>query len=287
MSLSNLALDAFETIADAGTILEASRQLGVSQTALTQRVKLLEMELNTSLFIRSRKGMKLTAAGERLLKYARDRSRSEADAVKDISGNLERTLEINLAGPTFQLRRRLMAALPKIKAKYESLQLKIHYDDSNDLTPLLRLGQADFILTSHLPAPSLDFKKLTESEFVLAIPYAWRNRRIEDLLKNEAVIDFNEKDNFTIDFLKYHRLLPKSGLKRHFINNTFQMLEMVELGYGMAVFDSKDLELKVKAKTIYVFNQSKLKTQQKWFLCWNKLGHLKTIQSQMIIDSFN
>jgi DNA-binding transcriptional LysR family regulator len=53
---------------DLKTVSSAAKKLHLTQTAVTQRIKALEAELNLSLFLRSKNGMKLTAEGEILFR---------------------------------------------------------------------------------------------------------------------------------------------------------------------------------------------------------------------------
>ncbi len=59
------------TIAQKGTISEASHTLYVSQPSLTNAIKELEAEINTTIFHRSNRGIVVTNEGEEFLGYAR------------------------------------------------------------------------------------------------------------------------------------------------------------------------------------------------------------------------
>src|SRR4051812_42865459 len=71
MSLSSLQLDAFLTVAQTLNFTKAADQLHITQSALSQRIMKLEEELETSLFIRDRAGLKLTEAAQDLIRYCR------------------------------------------------------------------------------------------------------------------------------------------------------------------------------------------------------------------------
>lgn len=60
----------FVRIVETGSFSKTAEQLGYSQSAVTMQVKQLEGELNTLLFERIGKRVKLTQAGERLMPYA-------------------------------------------------------------------------------------------------------------------------------------------------------------------------------------------------------------------------
>lgn len=79
----------FQSIAEAGSMSGAARQLRVSQPTLTVAIQNLEEELGTTLFLRTSKGVTLTTTGEVLL-----------DCIKDIFALVERTKETILGVET-------------------------------------------------------------------------------------------------------------------------------------------------------------------------------------------
>lgn len=61
----------FTVLAESSSISEAAQKLYIAQPSLTKALQLLEEELGISLFERSRSGIQLTPAGERILPEAR------------------------------------------------------------------------------------------------------------------------------------------------------------------------------------------------------------------------
>jgi len=70
-SIDSTQLATFLAVAESGGVLPASRRLNLTQPAVTARVRQLEDTLAAPLFLRSPRGMTLTARGRRLLDYAR------------------------------------------------------------------------------------------------------------------------------------------------------------------------------------------------------------------------
>ena len=66
-----LQLKYIVTVAAAGTISEAAKQLYIAQPSLTSAIKELENELGITIFKRTNKGILLSAEGEEFLGYAR------------------------------------------------------------------------------------------------------------------------------------------------------------------------------------------------------------------------
>ena len=63
MTLLSPNLIAFAAIVRQGTVHGAAQDLKITQTGVTQRIRVIERELGTTLFLRSRRGMTLTQEG--------------------------------------------------------------------------------------------------------------------------------------------------------------------------------------------------------------------------------
>ncbi len=89
------SLHYFVTVAEELNITRAAALLGMSQPPLSNRIKQLEEELGTTLFIRRKRGLQLTSTGKILYKRARqvlelaDHTREEiSNYEKELSGHL-------------------------------------------------------------------------------------------------------------------------------------------------------------------------------------------------------
>lgn len=80
-------LSYFYTVADKGGFAAAARHLRISQSSLSMSVKIIEDELGTQLFERSRKGVSLTAAGNRLIEVYRTMRTTIRDLEVDIKNS--------------------------------------------------------------------------------------------------------------------------------------------------------------------------------------------------------
>ncbi len=65
------ALKAFDAAARAGSFTRAASELNVTHAAISRHIRDLERDLRCSLFVRTGRGVELTAAGESLLDHAR------------------------------------------------------------------------------------------------------------------------------------------------------------------------------------------------------------------------
>ncbi len=79
-------LQYFLKIAELGSLTAAARALRVSQPSLSVALKRLEEQLDTTLFVRTRRGVTLTRTGEVLLRETRQAARALAAARDEIHG---------------------------------------------------------------------------------------------------------------------------------------------------------------------------------------------------------
>ncbi|MFL6253383.1 MAG: LysR family transcriptional regulator, partial [Pyrinomonadaceae bacterium] len=85
MELSQLRT--FREVAEALSFTRAAQKLNMTQSAVSHQIKALERELGEPLFIRAKRGVRLSDAGQLALSYA-ERILEEADALRErISGD--------------------------------------------------------------------------------------------------------------------------------------------------------------------------------------------------------
>ena len=86
--------DVFIRIVETGSFTQAAAESGYTQSAVSQMIRTLEHELNTTLFLRSKTGAELTPDGREYLPYIQSVSnaRRELDVKCQEMQGLERVL---------------------------------------------------------------------------------------------------------------------------------------------------------------------------------------------------
>lgn len=147
---------AFRAVADAGNISAAAQSLYISQSAVSQSVKQLEQQLQTRLFVRTTRGVTLTADGQLLYDYV-----SKAiDLIVAGEDKLAKARALELGhlaiGASDTLTRRYL--LPHLKAfhdAYPAVELEIRNGTSEGVLDLLHAGRVDVAFASQAPDPAL------------------------------------------------------------------------------------------------------------------------------------
>ncbi len=182
-------LQAFMAICRCKTVLSAAKELGIGQTGVTQRIKLLEQELGTSLFLRSRKGMELTSEGKSLVKHCKFVEESEGKLFSELKGSgTVRDVDLKIAGPTSLMSGRVISQCTPLFMKWPRLNINFVIDDSDDRTSLLKNGLADIVaLYPNQVALEFDSKLVKPDEYLLVCHPSWKDRSISEILGEERL----------------------------------------------------------------------------------------------------
>ena len=219
------------------TIHGAVDEIHLTQTGITQRIRTLEKRLSTSLFVRSRRGMVLTKEGEALLRYCQQVEHLEGEALSSIAGTgTEKIVSISITGPTTIIHSRLTPSCIKVAKAFPQLLLKFDMNDNANCVNSLRRGdnQLAIIEPSYL-SNEMAHKPLKPELYVLVASPTWKKRSLKDILRNERIIDFDESDQMTFNYLKHYDLFSFANKDRHFANRTTTLSLMIAkaLGYGV------------------------------------------------------
>lgn len=164
-------LQYFLTTAEAGGITRAAAMLNVAQPTLSKAIRLLEYQLDVTLFERGPHGVVPTAIGARLLDHARNIVAQVHGATADIEGM--RTGEAGTvhigAGPSW-VRRMLPEAVAEAIVARPDLQLNVHGGYDETLLDRLVDGELDMVV-AELPLDErhsvFEVERLTEDFLVV------------------------------------------------------------------------------------------------------------------------
>lgn len=165
----------FVTVANEGQITKAAQKLFMAQPPLSRHIIELEKEIGKPLFLRTKKGLELTSAGEALLQKAQDLI-FQIENLKyyindDIPENLSGILKI---GSLISCTPKLTDYLKKFASFHPHVTYKIWEDTPNNLLDLLYKREIEllFLRTPTFNAGSLAVVPLAAEQFYLAVPAA-------------------------------------------------------------------------------------------------------------------
>ncbi len=187
MQLSWDHIRTFHSVASHGSLLAASRHLGLTQPTVGRHIDLLEERLGFTLFTRGREGMRLTDKGSDLVATAGEMLGTAADFERVASG-LEERIEGTIRVSANEILGALL--LPGLVAEFMAKHpmIEIEIEVSNEITNLLQ-RDADIAVRMFRPTQNdLVARKIIDVQLGL---FAHRSY-LERLPAPRSVDDLNE-----------------------------------------------------------------------------------------------
>jgi DNA-binding transcriptional LysR family regulator len=178
-------------VAVRGSFSAAAESLSFTQSAVSQQIAALEREAGTTLVQRSARGVRLTEAGEAVVRHAEAimarlaEAEAELEAIAGLRGGRLRMASFESAGSTL-----MPLAIAAFRQKHPAVELSMSLSEPEDCVPLLRSGDLDLAIVFESAVVEADDGihrvHLLEDPMYLALPndhpLAHRRRiRLEDL----------------------------------------------------------------------------------------------------------
>lgn len=235
-------LRTFRVVAETLSFTRASERLHLTQSAVSHQIKALERELGEPLFIRAKRGVKISQAGKVALEYA-ERILEDAEALRErLSGRAAAPIGRVRAAAATQAFVHLFAELfESFMRKHEGVELSFRTTVSTEQTVADILNGAADVGFASLPvySPALQVTELFEDELVLVVGHPHRLAREReatvDEIKRERLILFERGASIrraTDVFFQRVDFHPELALES---NDTYFIKLMVEHGLGLSL----------------------------------------------------
>jgi DNA-binding transcriptional LysR family regulator len=168
----------------------AAQKLGYTQSAVSQQIAALEREAGSTLIERNPRGIRLTDAGEALVRHADKilarlaEAEAELEAIAGLRGGRLRLGSFPTAGATLMPR-----AIAEFSNRHPAVELSLAEAEPDESLPRLKGGELDLILIDDSPLADddeVDFVHLLDDPLHLALPadhplVSRRRLRFQDL----------------------------------------------------------------------------------------------------------
>src|SRR4051812_2743606 len=177
-------------VAIQGSFSAAAEALSFTQSAVSQQIAALERETGTILVQRSARGVRLTEAGEALVRHADAvlarlaEAEAELEAIAGLRGGRLRMAAFESAGATL-----MPLAIADFRAKHPGIELTMTLGEPESTEPQLKSGELDLVLgfgSRYAQEDGVDRHFLLEDPMLLVLPLdhplaTKRNLRLGDL----------------------------------------------------------------------------------------------------------
>jgi DNA-binding transcriptional LysR family regulator len=251
-------IEAFLEVARRQNLSRAAEALFVSQPTLTARLQSLESALGEQLFIRTRRGMRLTEAGDAFLPYAEHALRALADG-RERLGELRRGVagRLVLGAPPTVSTYTLPALLARFSAAHPGVRLAVKTGTSEEVLEMVLHDQVQLGIIRALANQEVESLPLYTDILVLiagpghrlARSRTGRQVRLADLA-GEVLVLFGRSSSyleFTNATFRQAGVLPGSVLE---LDNIEAAKKMVERGLGVSLVPESTVTAELAAGTL-------------------------------------
>jgi len=239
---------------------KAAKACMISQPSLSMQIQKLEEELKISLFDRSKKPIKTTELGKKLINQFKVII-SESEKVNDL---IEYEKKKNFRKINFGISSSFESSLlpvflKPLKSRFEKINIHYFKSKSEEILKLLKENEVDFIITnSPINDPDLDVMVLYYEPLMILIPDNLKSDKTDIIeLKNintdklivPSSTDLRKTINKLFDFKKFNSKIRS--------NDIFSLFNLSYSGLGMTIvpfLDYRNLN-KEKRNKVYHFNK--------------------------------
>jgi DNA-binding transcriptional LysR family regulator len=235
-------LEHFVTVAEERHFTRAADLLQISQSGLSASIRALEIELGTSLFIRSTRRVELTAAGQALLADSIRTLASAAaaqNAVAAVRGLVRGRLTVGAEPCLGSVD--LAAELGRFRTANHGVEIRMRYEGSVELIESVASGRMDVALvvaTGHVPQ-GVQLRPLGTQRLIVLChpdhPFAARAEVDIESLSRESLVGF--QPGWAAQVLA-RRAFAAAGFDYRAdmeVNDVHPLLDLVEYNLGVAI----------------------------------------------------
>lgn len=206
----------FYYVATTLSFSEASKQLFISQSAVSQSIKTLEKKLDQPLFIRSTKKVRLTPEGEILLRHIEPAMNLIRRGEAQLTDTTFTGGQIRIGASDTICRYFLVPYLKQFHKEFPNAHIKVTNQTSIRCVELLETGQVDFIVTNY---PNTALTNLYSIKKI---------KKFHDVfIASQSFLELSDRKVSFAELLKYPLLmLDKKSTTSEFLHNLFQQRQL-------------------------------------------------------------
>jgi DNA-binding transcriptional LysR family regulator len=264
-------LESFVRIATGAGFTHTARQLARSQPAISRRIRRLEQSLDTPLFERVGRGVRLSNAGRAFLPHAEVALAALRDgerAVRESAGRAGGPLSLRVAIVGTLADSNIVDALRELQAAFEGASVEMRTANSREVSDLVRRGEADLGVRYFAdPDPKLESIALGSEQVSVVVPAAHR-------IRAERVRDLRAFDGDTWLGFPADRSNPEASLERRLlaagvsnpritpVDSLTAQKRLVEAGLGIAMLPHSSFREELKLGTLRMVDVASLRSEQ-------------------------
>ena len=248
-------LESFVEVARRGSVSRAAEALFLTQPAITARLKALERDLGTRLFVRSSRGMKLSDAGRAFLPYA-ERTMTTVDEGRQLVTNLRQgnVGELVIAAAPAVSTYVLPEILRVFRSTHPNVRLGVKTGHTEEVLEMVLRDEVNIGIGRPIRHAEIELIPVLEDEMLLVVSarhaFARRGKVRMDELAAERLILFDRTSSYhelTSSLFRQAGVVPTSTLE---LDNVEAAKKMVQQGLGVALLPRMALVAELKSGSL-------------------------------------
>jgi LysR family transcriptional regulator, chromosome initiation inhibitor len=273
------ALECLAAIVEEGGFERAAVRLSITQSAVSQRLRSLEVQVGTVLIVRSRP-LRATSAGRLLLKHAMQMRLLRADLERDLkdltpgaSGNSGDAERVSIAINADSIATWALPALGRLAQ--QGLGLEIITDDQDFTIEWLREGQVLGCVTTVKQAlRSCRLVPLGAMSYIAVAATQWAAEHCPGGLspqnfRNLPFIAFNRKDDLQSEFVGRVLKLKQIALSQLYVPSSEGQVRAVLDGWGVSVVPELQVREHIRQGRLVDIAPGHALPVDLYWHCWN------------------
>lgn len=267
-------LNALKAVKANGSITAAAHSLHITQPAVSNIIKQLELSVGYSLTETVGKKVFLTHAGERLVIASESIHEALESAESDISalhGKLSGTMAVTIVSTAKYFVPKLLGEFRQINP---AVKIKITVCNREDAIKILKSNASTFLIMSQLPDDIPISKQLFYNDklAVVASPdMKFKNKitQLKDLNDENWIIREPGSGTRIVmkKLFKKHKMMPNLTME---IGNNESIKQLIMANMGISIVSMQSIELELKNKLIKILPVTDFPLLHPWYLVMNK-----------------
>lgn len=271
-------LETFAKAAELGSFTAAAQALGMTQAAVSQRIRALEQRLKASLFRRQGGHVFLSDAGQRLYPFAQRIFLLHQEARQEVTGQrTPLTGMLALAASSVPGEHLLPGLLELFRQKYPHVRIRASVADSQAVLHDVERGHVAIgLVGGRSDNEALVFRPFACDRLVLVVSpgHAWQRRKrvsLAQLLKEPLVV----RESGSGSRWCLERALTRAGKSTAELRVALELgsneaiKEAVRRGMGLAILSDQAVKDDVAAGRLHMVNIAGLSLERQMFVVWD------------------
>lgn len=266
-------LDALVSVIRMRSFEKAAQHLGITQSAVSQRVQLLETTVGRPLVVRSPQ-TEPTPAGERLVRFAQQIDSLETEAMEAIGvRDSAEWMSVSVGVNADSLATWFKESIRALVAQHR-IALELMVRDQSETIDLLRAGMVLACISSwpepiqgcHCePLGTMVYRCVASREALDTLRASKLDRKLAGVLP--AVV-FGHNDNLVADYVKSSIGLERQQYPSHVVPSTADLLDFVISGYGYSLLPELQIKERLKRGELVDINPRRTHSVRLYWHRW-------------------